>query len=143
MQLLAERGFEHGEHEGLGFLPGEVRLLQPSDPQLRIPHIGWNSLKINDGSRLLAGFSGEPCFYFVHSYAFAARDPGCVAATCDYGGEVVAVVERGHIFGTQFHPEKSHQAGLQLLRNFLAVSQHATVELPVLSGAAAAAEQAS
>jgi glutamine amidotransferase len=121
MQLLAERGLEHGEHAGLGWIAGEVRRLEPPDPALRVPHIGWNEVTTRPPSRLLAGIPDGSTFYFVHSYHLLPRDQTCVTGTCDYGGPLVAVVEQGHVMGTQFHPEKSQKAGLQLLRNFLAL----------------------
>ncbi|MSP59281.1 MAG: imidazole glycerol phosphate synthase subunit HisH [Myxococcales bacterium] len=124
MQLLAERGHEHGEHRGLGWIRGEVHRIEPATDgdgkAFPVPHVGWNSVKAQNGSVLLRSMPAEPTFYFVHSYAFRAADPGVVAGTFDYGGEFSAVVEQGHIFGTQFHPEKSQKAGLQLLKNFLA-----------------------
>ena len=126
MQLLAERSYEHGEHRGLGWIPGEVRRLEPASEAdgtaLPVPHVGWNSVKAQKGSVLLQSMPAEPTFYFVHSYAFRAADPKAVTGTFDYGGEFSAVVEQGHIFGTQFHPEKSQKVGLQLLKNFLAYS---------------------
>jgi glutamine amidotransferase len=119
MQVLATRGFEHGTHEGLGWLPGEVQRIEPADPALRVPHIGWNSVTIHRSSPLFAAMAKEPSFYFVHSYHLLPDEGQTVVGTCTYGGPLTAVVERDHIFGTQFHPEKSHQAGLSLLRNFV------------------------
>lgn len=121
MQLLAERSSEHGDHEGLGWIEGAVKRLEPSDPSLHIPHIGWNSVRHPRPSPLFEKLPAEPTFYFVHSYQFVTRDPAATIGVCDYGGEVTAVVARDHVFGTQFHPEKSQKHGLALLRNFLAV----------------------
>ncbi|MCC2095954.1 MAG: imidazole glycerol phosphate synthase subunit HisH [Hyphomicrobiales bacterium] len=122
MQLMAERGLEHGVHEGLGWLAGEVRAITPNDPALKIPHMGWNTLDIHCDHTLLAGIpvgaSGLHA-YFVHSYHFVPDSPGDVIATCDYGGPVVAMVGRDNIAGTQFHPEKSQKLGLALISNFL------------------------
>ncbi len=120
MQLLAERGYEHGEHRGLGWIGGEVRRIEPNDPKLRIPHIGWNSVApTRKDSILFKGMKGDPSFYFVHSYSFRPSDSAVASGVTDHGCDVVATVEQGHVFGTQFHPEKSQKAGLALLRNFL------------------------
>lgn len=120
MQLLADVGREHGEHPGLGWIKGEVVRLTPADVELKIPHMGWNDLTIRKPEHpLLAGISSGAHAYFVHSYGLAPADAGVVLASVDYGGEVVAVVGRNNITGTQFHPEKSQEAGLRLIRNFL------------------------
>ncbi len=122
MQLMARRGIEHGAHDGLGWLGGEVAPLVPADPALKIPHMGWNELIVADrGHPVLAGIESGQHAYFVHSYAFHAdqADDGCVLATVDYGGPVAAVVGRDNMIGTQFHPEKSQETGLRLLGNFL------------------------
>lgn len=120
MQLLAERSFEHGEHPGLGWIPGCVRRIEPRDPTLRVPHVGWNSVTTRGASGLFRGLPHDPAFYFVHSFWFDVEDSAAVVGTCDYGGQLVAAVCRDHVFGTQFHPEKSHHAGLTLLKNFVA-----------------------
>jgi glutamine amidotransferase len=122
MQLLAERGLEHGIHEGLGWLAGEVRAIAPNDPSLKIPHMGWNTLDISREHALLQDIpTGENGLhaYFVHSYHFVPTSGDDVVATCDYGGPVVAMVGRDNIAGTQFHPEKSQKLGLALIANFL------------------------
>jgi glutamine amidotransferase len=122
MQLLAERGLEHGIHEGLGWLAGEVRAIAPNDPSLKIPHMGWNTLDISREHALLQDIpTGENGLhaYFVHSYHFVPTSGDDVVATCDYGGTVVAMVGRDNIAGTQFHPEKSQKLGLALIANFL------------------------
>lgn len=129
MELLAERSYEHGEHRGLGWIPGEVVRIAPSDPSLRVPHVGWNEVERRAPSPLYAGLPPAPSFYFVHSYRFAA-DPASVTAVCDHGGELAASVARGHVHGVQFHPEKSHQVGLALLRNFAALPSPA----PAMTG---------
>jgi imidazole glycerol-phosphate synthase subunit HisH len=116
MQLLADVSFEHGEHRGLGWISGEVRRIEPADPALRVPHIGWNDVERRGTSRLLCE---RAAFYFVHAFHLVPQDPQVVTGTCDYGGPITAVVERGNILGTQFHPEKSQQAGLKLLGTFL------------------------
>ncbi len=122
MQLLATRGLEHGDHEGLGWIPGEVRAIAPSDPGLKVPHMGWNTLRQYKAHTLLDGIAtGEDGLhaYFVHSYHLAARDQDDVVAITDYGGPITSLVARGNIAGTQFHPEKSQRLGLALLANFL------------------------
>jgi glutamine amidotransferase len=122
MQLLASLGHEHGTHAGLGWIPGEVEALRPSDPALKIPHMGWNALEFRARHPLLAGIAPRRNAYFVHSYAMVCRDPADVVATTDYGGPVAALIARGNIAGTQFHPEKSQTTGLRLIANFLAWS---------------------
>jgi glutamine amidotransferase len=120
MQLMAERGLEHGSHEGLGWIPGDVVALTPDDPGLKMPHMGWNDLEIDAPPHpLLEDLPPRPHFYFVHSYHFLTREPAHRLARVDYGGPVTAVVGRDNMIGTQFHPEKSQAAGLTLLRNFL------------------------
>ena len=122
MQLLADRGLEHGTHKGFGWIGGEVRPLQPADKALKVPHMGWNTLTYPRPHPLFAGIPGGPegwHAYFVHSYQFQASDPGDVAAVTDYGGPVTAAIARGNIAGSQFHPEKSQKLGLKLISNFL------------------------
>ena len=118
MQLMAERGLEHGVHEGLGWLEGDVVKIEPSDPSLKIPHMGWNELEIVNGHPLLEDMPATHA-YFVHSYAFAASDPSVLVARVDYGGPVTAMVAKDNMVGTQFHPEKSQALGLALIGNFL------------------------
>jgi glutamine amidotransferase len=123
MQLFADRGLEHGVHQGLGWIGGEIVPLEPSDPALKIPHMGWNALRVTAPDHpVMAGVADGDHVYFVHSYRFAAADRADVLATSDYGGEVAAVVGRGTMVGTQFHPEKSQATGIRLVRNFLAWS---------------------
>jgi glutamine amidotransferase len=119
MQLLAEVGREFGDHAGLGWIAGDVVRLEPGDPALKIPHMGWNELKIAQPHPLLAGIGDGAHVYFVHSYELRAKDSSDVLATTDYGGAVIAMVARGNIAGTQFHPEKSQAVGLRILKNFL------------------------
>ena len=116
MQLLAERGTEHGSHTGLGWIEGTVERL-PSD-EVRVPHIGWNDVTVRDGARLYEGVE-QPVFYFVHSYALVPNDDRVVTGSCTYGIEFAASVEQGNVHATQYHPEKSQQAGLGVIRNFL------------------------
>jgi glutamine amidotransferase len=119
MQLLADVGREFGEHKGLDWISGEVMKIAPSDPSLKIPHMGWNELKMERTHPLLQGIGGHPHAYFVHSYEFRARNAADVVVTTDYGGAITAMIVRGNIAGTQFHPEKSQAVGLRILANFL------------------------
>lgn len=120
MQLLGTVSHEHGEHAGLGLIPGEVRQIE-TDPSLRIPHVGWNELAVERPSRLLDGLDDPPMFYFVHSYELKPDDPADVTGTTDYGHPLTATVEHGAAYGVQFHPEKSQRCGLRILENFLAL----------------------
>ncbi|RJO71142.1 MAG: imidazole glycerol phosphate synthase subunit HisH [Myxococcales bacterium] len=122
MQLLATQGFEHGTHAGLGWIPGTVAALKPSDPALKIPHMGWNALEFRAAHPLLEGIAPGAHAYFVHSYAMTCRDPADVVATASYGGPVAALIAHANMAGTQFHPEKSQASGLRLIANFLAWS---------------------
>ena len=122
MQLMAARGLEHGEHQGLGWLGGVVRAIRPADPALKIPHMGWNTLDLARRHPLLDGIAtGDKGLhaYFVHSYHMSELQPGALIATTDYGGAVTAMVARDNMAGTQFHPEKSQSLGLKLIANFL------------------------
>jgi glutamine amidotransferase len=119
MQLLATMGREFGEHRGLGWVAGEVVKIEPDDPALKIPHMGWNELKIVQQHKLLEGIDSGAHVYFVHSYQFVPALPDDLIATTDYGGPVTAMIGNENIAGTQFHPEKSQETGLKLLANFL------------------------
>jgi glutamine amidotransferase len=122
MQLLADRGLEHGEHQGLGWVHGEVSVIEPADKTLKIPHMGWNTLSYLREHPLFEGIPGGPDgwhAYFVHSYQFGAKERDDIVAVADYGGPVTAAIARGNIAGTQFHPEKSQKLGLRLISNFL------------------------
>ena len=119
MQLLADVGHEFGAHKGLGWIGGEVVKITPSDPSLKIPHMGWNELKVERAHPLFANIPSNGHAYFVHSYHFRAADPAHVLATTDYGETLTAMIGQGNIAGTQFHPEKSQAVGLTLLGNFL------------------------
>ena len=121
MQLMASRGLEHGTHPGFGWVPGEVVPMTPRDPALKIPHMGWNDLMLEGSAHpVLAGLADGTDVYFVHSYAMRCRDSAHVLARVDYGGLLPAVIGRDNMVGTQFHPDKSQQAGLRLIANFLA-----------------------
>lgn len=121
-QLLATRGLEHETVAGLDWIKGDVAAIKPEDPALKIPHMGWNTLDVRRRHPLLDGIRTGPGglhAYFVHSYQLYADDAADVVATADYGGAVTAIVARGNIAGTQFHPEKSQTLGLRLIANFL------------------------
>ena len=122
MQLMATRGLEHETTPGLDWIGGDVAPIEPADPALKIPHMGWNTLEARRTHPLLEGLTTGATglhAYFVHSYALKAADPADVVATTDYGGAVTAVVGRDNMAGTQFHPEKSQTLGLRLIANFL------------------------
>lgn len=115
MQLIFSKGYEFEETSGLGLIDGEVKLMTPEN--LSIPHIGWNKLIINKECALLSGLGDDEYVYFVHSYA-AECSNNDIAAYCEYGNKVTALVNRGTVYGAQFHPEKSGKTGLKILRNF-------------------------
>jgi len=118
MQLLATRGVEHGVTQGLGWIPGEVHLIERTDPAIKIPHMGWNDVALP--ARAPAGGLIEPGeAYFLHSYHFVPEDGHAVAAMTDHGGGLVAAVAKDNVVGVQFHPEKSQAYGLALLSRFL------------------------
>ncbi len=122
MQLLASRGLEYHVTNGLGWVPGDVALIRPDDASLKIPHMGWNTLHPQDEHALLEGIETGPNglhAYFVHSYALTPANPRDVVALAEYGAPITAMVARGNIAGTQFHPEKSQTLGLKLIGNFL------------------------
>jgi glutamine amidotransferase len=122
MQLMAERGREYEVIDGLGWIPGEVDRIEPNDPGLKIPHMGWNTLDVKRAHPLLDGIALGPNglhAYFVHSYELKPSRPGDLIAQTDYGGPVTAIVGRDNMVGTQFHPEKSQKLGLALIANFL------------------------
>jgi glutamine amidotransferase len=122
MQLMAERGREYEVTDGLGWIPGEVDRIAPKDPDLKIPHMGWNTLDALRPHPLLDGIATGPQglhAYFVHSYHLNAASRDCLVAQADYGGPVTAMVARDNCAGTQFHPEKSQRLGLALIANFL------------------------
>lgn len=117
LQMLFEKGFEDGEHEGLAVLPGKVvRFDVPA--AYKVPHMGWNQLQIRRRPPILEGIQDGTHFYFVHSYYVVPRDPSVIATETDYAGPFCSSIWRDNVFATQFHPEKSQAAGLQLLKNF-------------------------
>ena len=119
MQLLAEAGREFETVEGLGWIGGDVAAIEPADSGLKIPHMGWNEIEPRSAHPLLAGLGAGTHAYFVHSYHFRLADAADLVASTDYGGPIAAVIGRDNVAGTQFHPEKSQEAGLRLIRNFL------------------------
>ncbi|MEO1284060.1 MAG: imidazole glycerol phosphate synthase subunit HisH [Pseudomonadota bacterium] len=119
MQMLASRGLEYEETPGFDWISGEVRALEPSDPSLKVPHMGWNDLVIDAAHPVLDGVSTGDHAYFVHSYQFHVADAAHRLAHCDYAETVTAVVGDGTVVGTQFHPEKSQTTGLRIIANFL------------------------
>lgn len=132
MQLMASKGIEHGDHAGLGWIGGTVQLIEPNTPSdtvpsnplpgagnLKIPHMGWNTLRVLQNHSIFDGIPEDSHVYFVHSNHFVTDDESHRLAVVDYGGEITAVVGRDNMIGVQFHPEKSQNAGLQLISNFL------------------------
>lgn len=118
MQLLFESSEESKGVAGLGILPGEI-LRIPEGEGRKVPHMGWNDLTVREDSRLFQGLPKNPYVYFVHSYYLRAKNQAVVAATTEYGVKIHAAVEKGNLFACQFHPEKSSEVGLQILRNFI------------------------
>jgi len=119
MQMMARQGFEYRATPGLAWIDGAVVRVTPSDPALKVPHMGWNDLVLHRPHPVLDGLGTGDHAYFVHSYQMRVDAPGQCLATVDYGGPVTAVVGRDTMIGTQFHPEKSQRAGLRLIANFL------------------------
>ncbi len=120
MQLMAERGVEHGIHQGFGWIQGEITPIKPRDHTLKIPHMGWNDLDIITPEHpVFRGISSGMHTYFVHGYALSGGSPDQILARVDYAGDIVAVVGRDNLVGTQFHPEKSQKTGLKFIENFL------------------------
>jgi glutamine amidotransferase len=122
MQLMATRGLEHETTQGLGWIAGEVKPITPRDPALKIPHMGWNTLRTHADHPLLEGIAGGEDgwhAYFVHSYHLECSLPEDLIATADYGGAITAMAGYDNLAGTQFHPEKSQALGLRLIANFL------------------------
>ena len=118
MQLLADRGLEFGSHTGLGWISGEVRLIEPTDRAIKVPHMGWNDVALLPHARNHEVIEGGEAYY-LHSYHFAVDDPADIAAMTDHGEGLVAAVARDNILGVQFHPEKSQAYGIALLERFL------------------------
>jgi len=119
LQLMADQGREFGLTPGLGWVAGEVRRLEPADPRLKLPHMGWNSVEGPPAGPLFTGLSAGDHMYFTHAFAIFPKDEAVAAAWTDHGGRFVSAVTSGNLAGVQFHPEKSQDAGARLLRNFL------------------------
>ncbi len=119
MQAMATRSFEGGEFKGLGWFDAEVVKIIPDDPKLKVPQIGWNNIIRKKEHPILTGIPESPDLYFVHSFHMRCNNREDLLAVCDYGGEVTAAVSKGNICATQFHPEKSQDYGLKILKNFL------------------------
>lgn len=117
LQLLFDVSYEDGEYEGLGIVPGKV-VRFTSAPELKIPHMGWNTLQPRQSNVLLDSLPERPSVYFVHSYYVVPNDPSVVATTTEHGTAFTSMIARGNLFATQFHPEKSQKVGLQLLKSF-------------------------
>ena len=119
MQMMASMGHEYSETPGFDWIPGDITKITPSDPKLKVPHMGWNDLHIETAHPVLTGIESGDHAYFVHSYQFDVATPAQRIAYVDYGGSVTAMVARDTMIGTQFHPEKSQSTGLKLISNFL------------------------
>jgi len=119
MQILASEGTENGHHEGLGWIPGSVERIATGDPDVRVPHIGWNDVRFLKDTGMYRGLGDSRTFYFVNSYVLQPEDPSVISGTFTYGREYVASIEAGPVAATQFHPEKSQKAGLAVLKNYL------------------------
>lgn len=119
MQMITSWGREYEDVAGFGWIPGEVTAIAPSDPALKVPHMGWNDLIIDTPHPVLEGIATGDHAYFVHSFAMQVTDPAHLLSHVDYGGDITAIVGRDTMIGTQFHPEKSQSAGLRLIANFL------------------------
>ena len=119
MQMMASWGREYADTAGFGWIGGEVVRITPTDPGLKVPHMGWNDLVIDHPHPVLAGLATGDHAYFVHSYQMRVDDPAQRLAHCDYAGDITAIIGRDNMVGTQFHPEKSQSTGLRLIANFL------------------------
>ena len=119
MQMLADVSHEYTETPGFGWVGGQINQITPTDPTMKVPHMGWNDLVVDQPHPILQGIHTGDHAYFVHSYHMDVRDPTHLIAHCDYGGPVTAIIGRDTIIGTQFHPEKSQDAGLRMIANFL------------------------
>ena len=119
MQLFSSFGEEDGGSKGFDWIKGKVNKINLTDKNLKLPHMGWNNISINEKSKLFSGIENESHFYFVHSFAFNIENDQFISATTNYSSEVVSAVEKDNIFGTQFHPEKSQANGIKILENFV------------------------
>lgn len=135
MQLLAEKGYENGTHSGLGWIPADAVRFTTENHKLKIPHVGWNDVRSMKNNPILGDKDAVRSFYFVHSYYLQCATEETVIGTCDYGTEFTAVIQQDNIFATQFHPEKSHRSGLNLLHNFLSWSSDMQPKAELQQGA--------
>jgi len=119
LQMFADVGYEEKETKGLGWIAGKVSKIDNQNDKFKLPHIGWNEIKIIKDSKILSGIENNSHMYFVHSYEFIPNDKNVISATTDYSSNIVCSVEKENIFGTQFHPEKSDKLGLKIIENFL------------------------
>ncbi|MDC0522136.1 imidazole glycerol phosphate synthase subunit HisH [Candidatus Pelagibacter sp.] len=119
MQILSTYGYEYGKSQGLNIIEGDVEHMDKQGCNLKLPHIGWNNIKIYNNSLITENISNESNFYFVNSYSYKYLNPNRLIATTNYGIEFPSIINKENIFGTQFHPEKSSKAGIQILKNFI------------------------
>ena len=119
MQLFSSLGEEDGGSKGFDWIKGKVKKISLKDKNLKLPHMGWNNISINEKSKLFLGIENESHFYFVHSFAFDVENEQFISATTNYSTEIVSAIEKDNIFGTQFHPEKSQANGIKILENFV------------------------
>ena len=119
LQMFADIGYEETETKGLGWVPGKVSKIDNQNGKYKLPHIGWNEINIMKESKIFNGIESNSHMYFVHSYEFIPNDKSVISATTDYSSNIVCSVEKGNIFGTQFHPEKSDKIGLKIIDNFI------------------------
>ena len=119
LQMFADIGYEETETKGLGWISGKVSKIDNQNGKYKLPHIGWNEIDIMKDSRIFLGIENKSHMYFVHSYEFVPEDKNVISATTDYSSNIVCSVEKGNIFGTQFHPEKSDKIGLKIINNFI------------------------
>ena len=119
LQMFADVGYEEAETKGLGWISGKVSKIDNQNGKFKLPHIGWNEIEIQKESRIFKDIKNKSHMYFVHSYEFIPEDKSVILATTDYSSKIVCSVERDNLFGTQFHPEKSHKIGLKIIDNFI------------------------
>ena len=119
LQMFADVGYEEAETKGLGWIPGKVSKIDNQNGKFKLPHIGWNEIEIQKESKILKDIKNKSHMYFVHSYEFIPEDKSVISATTDYSSKIVCSIERGNLFGTQFHPEKSDKRGLKIIENFI------------------------
>ena len=119
LQMFADVGYEETETKGLGWIPGKVSKINNQSGNFKLPHIGWNQINIVKDSKIFKDIENNSHMYFVHSYEFIPNDKNVISATTDYSSNIVCSIEKGNVFGTQFHPEKSEKIGLIMIRNFI------------------------